>query len=160
MMDLFYLTLVICIIQVTNISAFAPSRSNVIRHTTTINKQAIHLNAGDNDNLGVIDLTDEDEDEAVAVSTPPPQQQSPAAPFLSQGELSDDPNLLNPDFNDAKQSRVIFYIILTLVPIVSFNLYGILHISLIHILFISCIYVLQYFIDNSLLVVFGTFNAW
>jgi len=73
--------------------------------------------AGDNDNLGVIDLTDEDEDEAVAVSTP--QQQSPAAPFLSQGELSDDPNLLNPDFNDAKQSRVIFYIILTLVPIVS-----------------------------------------
>lgn len=76
--------------------------------------------AGDNDNLGVIDLTDEDEDEAVAVSTPPPQQQSPAAPFLSQGELSDDPNLLNPDFNDAKQSRVIFYIILTLVPIVSF----------------------------------------
>ena len=74
--------------------------------------------AGDNANLGVIDLTDEDEDEAVAVSTPP-QQQSPAAPFLSQGELSDDPNLLNPDFNDAKQSRVIFYIILTLVPIVS-----------------------------------------
>lgn len=121
MMNLFYLTLVICIIQVTNVSAFAPTRSNVIRHTTThINKQTIHLNAaGDNDNLGVIDLTDEDEDEAVAVSTPPPQQQSPAAPFLSQGELSDDPNLLNPDFNDAKQSRVIFYIILTLVPIVS-----------------------------------------
>jgi len=77
--------------------------------------------AGDNDNLGVIDLTDEDEEEVVAVSTP--QQQSPAAPFLSQGELSDDPNLLNPDFNDAKQSRVIFYIILTLVPIVSF-MYG------------------------------------
>ena len=120
-MNLFYLTLVICIIHVTNVSAFAPSRSNAIRHTTThINKQAIHLNlAGENDNLGVIDLTDEDEEEVVAVSTPSPQQQSPAAPFLSQGELSDDPNLLNPDFNDAKQSRVIFYIILTLVPIVS-----------------------------------------
>ena len=95
-----------------------------MRHTTiqqyhNINKMSsTHLHAaGDNDNLGVIDLTDEDEDEAVAVSA---QQQSPAAPFLSQGELSDDPNLLNPDFNDAKQSRVIFYIILTLVPIVSF----------------------------------------
>jgi len=124
MMNLFYLALVVCIIQITNVSAFAPTRSNVMRHTSTqqyhiINNILLQA-AGDNDNLGVIDLTDEDEDEAVAVSTPPPQQQSPAAPFLSQGELSDDPNLLNPDFNDAKQSRVIFYIILTLVPIVSF----------------------------------------
>ena len=139
MMNIFYLLLlVVCVIQITNVSAFTPTRSNVISYTTTqqyITKMSTHLNAaGDNDNLGVIDLTDEDEEEVVAVSTP--QQQSLAAPFLSQGELSDDPNLLNPDFNDAKQSRVIFYIILTLVPIVSFT-YG-LH--LFYILFISCIY--------------------
>jgi len=128
MMNLFCSSLlVVFIIQIINTSAFAPTRSNVIRHPTTqqyhdIKKMSKQLHAaGDNDNLGVIDLTDEDEEEVVAVSTP--QQQSPAAPFLSQGELSDDPNLLNPDFNDAKQSRVIFYIILTLVPIVSF-MYG------------------------------------
>lgn len=45
------------------------------------------------------------------------QQRQPTAPFLSQGEISDDPNLLSPDFNDAKQTRVIIYIILTLLPV-------------------------------------------
>ena len=120
------------IFQIINTSAFAPTRSNVIRQHYHINKISTQLHAaGDNDNLGVIDLTDEDEEEVVAVSTP--QQQSPAAPFLSQGELSDDPNLLNPDFNDAKQSRVIFYIILTLVPIVS------VCIVYVYIYFIYCI---------------------
>lgn len=68
----------------------------------------------EDNNLGVIDLTDDDDDEIPTAITP---EVTPAAPFLSQGELSDDPNLLSPDFNDAKQTRVIIYIILTLVPI-------------------------------------------
>lgn len=63
--------------------------------------------------MGVIDLTDDEEDDAPVATRAP----MPAAPFLSQGELSDDPNLLSPDFSDAKQTRVIIYIILTLVPI-------------------------------------------
>jgi hypothetical protein len=68
----------------------------------------------DSNNLGVIDLTDEDDDDNPQPTTPQQQQQ---APFLSQGEISTDPNLLSPDFNDAKQTRVIIYIILTLLPV-------------------------------------------
>jgi hypothetical protein len=73
-----------------------------------------------NDNLsGVIDLTDEDEEDSPPTTpvTNSPTNKQVIAPFLSQGELSDDPNLLSPDFKDTKQTRVIIYIILTLVPI-------------------------------------------
>jgi len=66
--------------------------------------------------MGVIDLTDDDEDDQ-STATASVTNTNTAAPFLSQGELSDDPNLLSPDFKDAKQTRVIIYIILTLVPI-------------------------------------------
>jgi hypothetical protein len=73
----------------------------------------------DNNNVrGVIDLTDDDDEDIGPDFT---QQRTAAsvttAPFLSQGELSSDPKLLNPDFSDDKQNRVILYIILTLVPI-------------------------------------------
>jgi hypothetical protein len=77
----------------------------------------------DNNNVrGVIDLTDDDDDEDIGPDFVNTQQRSSAAsvttaPFLSQGELSSDPKLLNPDFSDDKQNRVILYIILTLVPI-------------------------------------------
>lgn len=41
---------------------------------------------------------------------------SASAPFLSQGEI--DPQTLNLDLSDAKQTRVIIYIILSLAPVV------------------------------------------
>mmetsp|Transcript_37166 Transcript_37166/g.78425 ORF Transcript_37166/g.78425 Transcript_37166/m.78425 type:complete len:157 (-) Transcript_37166:263-733(-) len=69
----------------------------------------------EDNNLGVIDLTDDDDDIPAATKESAPVQAE--APFLSQGEISDDPNLLNPDFSDAKQTRVIIYIILTLIPV-------------------------------------------
>lgn len=66
----------------------------------------------------MIDLTDDDDDEDIGPDTQRAASVlSTAPPFLSQGELSSDPNLLNPDFSDDKQNRVILYIILTLVPI-------------------------------------------
>ena len=77
----------------------------------------------DKSNLGVIDLTDDDDDDEIITtessssSSSSSDESAVAAPFLSQGELSDDPNLLNPDFTDPKQTRVIIYIILTLVPV-------------------------------------------
>jgi len=81
-------------------------------------KQFRLLASPDDNKYGIIDLTDDDEDELpTASSSVESDSKSMAAPFLSQGELSDDPNLLNPDFNDPKQTRVIIYIILTLVPI-------------------------------------------
>lgn len=38
-----------------------------------------------------------------------------AAPFLSQGEISEE--AMNPDFTDPKQTRVIIYIVLSLLPV-------------------------------------------
>ncbi|KAL3806926.1 hypothetical protein ACHAXA_006641 [Cyclostephanos tholiformis] len=108
-----------------SISAFAPvapfnsphvRSSSCHRHQKSPTTLASSLK--DNRGAGVIDLTDDDDDVPSSMA----QAQSDdniraAAPFLSQGELSDDPNLLSPDFSDGKQSRVIIYIILTLVPI-------------------------------------------
>lgn len=144
MLNLFYCySIAICfahLLLVTNhVSAFSPASSIKgsgisqikLQQHDNANKNNIILAtrlsaspSGDNtdNNLGVIDLTDEDEDDIPLTNDSKQQQQQQiAAPFLSQGELSDDPNLLSPDFNDAKQSRVIFYIILTLVPIVSYK---------------------------------------
>ena len=59
---------------------------------------------------GVVELSDDDDEEDdVAPSS------SPAAPFLSQGELAED--VLNPDLSDPKQTRVIIYIIISLIPV-------------------------------------------
>lgn len=105
--------------HVSPISAFAPKITATplkSLHAQSCNNRHHQVpttlfSSEDDNNLGVIDLTDDDDD------TPETAQAMPAAPFLSQGELSDDPNLLSPDFSDAKQTRVIIYIILTLVPI-------------------------------------------
>ena len=61
---------------------------------------------------GVVELLDED-DEAKSSSNNPVMDA--AAPFLSQGEIDED--ALNPDFSDAKQTRVIIYTILSLLPV-------------------------------------------
>jgi len=88
---------------------------------TTLTRVRASEDEGSASNLGVIDLTDDDEDDAVQVVPISSQnidvQQEQVAPFLSQGEISDDPNLLSPDGTDAKQNRVIIYIILSLVPV-------------------------------------------
>lgn len=51
--------------------------------------------------------------------TPPPANESAevglGAPFLSQGEIL--PESLNPDLSDPKQTRVILYILISLVPV-------------------------------------------
>jgi hypothetical protein len=97
------------------VSVIIPSPSLTSPHRTI--QQSALFSTDDNTNLGVIDLTEEEDDDGSSspTNTAPPQQQM--APFLSQGEISTDPNLLSPDFNDAKQTRVIIYIILTLLPV-------------------------------------------
>lgn len=99
-------------------AAFAPFSSVCNNPRQSI--QRLSSTPDDKNNIGVIDLTDDEDDNSVAISTESStsdQAATAAAPFLSQGELSDDPNLLNPDFTDPKQTRVIIYIILTLVPV-------------------------------------------
>ena len=59
---------------------------------------------------GVMELVDDEEDTSVKT-----EKSSTAAPFLSQGEISDE--ALNPDLSDPKQARVIIYIILSLIPV-------------------------------------------
>ena len=105
-----------------SISAFAPTIVTSPLKTCN-NRRHVNILLGplasspeNNNDLGVIDLTDDDEDDAT-VPTASEASNEWNAPFLSQGELSDDPNLLSPDFQDVKQTRVIIYIILTLVPI-------------------------------------------
>ena len=102
-----------------------PSHASSLHHSRYYNSwssSALASSSEDNNYVrGVIDLTDDD-DEDIGPDFVNTQQRSSAAsvttaPFLSQGELSSDPKLLNPDFSDDKQNRVILYIILTLVPI-------------------------------------------
>jgi hypothetical protein len=57
---------------------------------------------------GVVELADNEEAEKSPES-------ASAAPFLSQGGISEE--ALNPDLSDPKQTRVIIYIILSLIPV-------------------------------------------
>ncbi len=111
--------LILAAAQFSSTAAFAPISSSVCNNPRQL-RQSILQATPDDKNVGVIDLTDDDDDDsAVMITTEASSASSEqaAAPFLSQGELSDDPNLLNPDFTDPKQTRVIIYIILTLVPV-------------------------------------------
>jgi hypothetical protein len=77
-------------------------------------QRIITLQLSDNDEndvtTGVVELGDND-DSLTTSST----EQKAVAPFLSQGEIADD--VLNPDLSDPKQTRVIIYIILSLLPV-------------------------------------------
>ena len=75
-----------------------------------VNFQVLHM--ANNDNDGVVELADDDEDAAPVTVT---VLESESAPFLSQGGISED--ALNPDLSDPKQTRVIIYIILSLIPV-------------------------------------------
>mmetsp|Transcript_3846 Transcript_3846/g.4440 ORF Transcript_3846/g.4440 Transcript_3846/m.4440 type:complete len:134 (+) Transcript_3846:111-512(+) len=66
----------------------------------------------DNDDDGVVEIGDMNDDDDKKKDTP-----AVIAPFLSQSnEIADD--VLNPDLSDPKQTRVILYIILSLIPVV------------------------------------------
>lgn len=119
---------IVCVAQtiLPPVAAFTPSPTTNVRASlgnaricnnhrrSSMASSPLRSSPEDKSNAGVIDLTEDDDDDVASTSDVTPQT---AAPFLSQGELSDDPNLLSPDFKDPKQTRVIVYIILTLVPV-------------------------------------------
>lgn len=89
----------------------------VMSYKTATDKNWMLGMASDNQNpvdSGIVELVDDEEDAAVSSTN---QYEPRATPFLSQSEISDDPNLLNPDLSDPKQTRVIIYIILSLIPV-------------------------------------------
>ena len=73
------------------------------------------LFAAEND--GVVELVTEEEaiDQGVSATSTKNKVQAAVAPFLSQGEIA--PEALEMDWSDPKQTRVMIYIILSLVPI-------------------------------------------
>jgi hypothetical protein len=60
---------------------------------------------------GVVELTDNEPTEGVEEQTV--EENKVVAPFLSQGEISEEAV----DLSDPKQARVMFYIILSLLPV-------------------------------------------
>mmetsp|Transcript_119016 Transcript_119016/g.333391 ORF Transcript_119016/g.333391 Transcript_119016/m.333391 type:complete len:140 (+) Transcript_119016:133-552(+) len=63
---------------------------------------------------GVVELADEEEETAAAPdASSSADANKSVAPFLSQGEISEEPM----DLSDPKQARVMFYIILSLLPV-------------------------------------------
>lgn len=67
---------------------------------------------------GVVELADDEEDIATPAKSGSESAPAPAM-FLSQGEISDEAieEALNPDLSDPKQTRVIIYIVLSLIPV-------------------------------------------
>lgn len=61
---------------------------------------------------GVVELADDDDTTEVAVASDGGEEKV-VAPFLSQGEISEE----EVDLSDPKQARVMFYIILSLLPV-------------------------------------------
>jgi hypothetical protein len=67
---------------------------------------------------GVVELVDEEEEtvkDLAAAKAAADESTQVSAPFLSQGEILED--ALNPDLSDPKQTRVILYIIISLLPV-------------------------------------------
>ena len=71
--------------------------------------------ADDDENSGVVELGDAPEEAATATTQDDIPKAVSGPLFISQGEI--DPDTLNPDFSDAKQTRVILYTILSLLPV-------------------------------------------
>lgn len=72
------------------------------------------MSDGDSEGDGVVELVDDKPSDAVE----PTNEKSSTAvspPFLSQGDIDQD--ALMPDLSDAKQTRVIIYIVLSLLPV-------------------------------------------
>lgn len=63
----------------------------------------------------VVELADDETEEEGSESKPDDATAVSVAPFLSQGEIAEE--ALTMDWNDPKQQRVMFYIILSLLPV-------------------------------------------
>lgn len=118
---------VVIIIQATDSIAFTIPQpiSNCVRSTTATSSnpfiiKPLHMAEGTNGENQVVELVDdnieEQSNEIATTNEPKEEGTSAVAPFLSQGEISEE--VMEMNWNDPKQTRVIFYIILSLIPVV------------------------------------------
>lgn len=80
---------------------------------TNKNRWINTLFMSENKNDGVVELAEDDEN-ATPTTTAPVASTNGAAPFLSQGDIAKEALEFS---NDPKQTRVIIYIILSLIPV-------------------------------------------
>lgn len=100
-------------------STSAALRLTPHRVTTTTALCAEKKEQEDTASAGVVELGDSEEEEDELSSPATTEKDLPQAVsgplFISQGEV--DPDTLNPDFSDAKQTRVVIYTMLSLLPV-------------------------------------------
>lgn len=118
---------VVIIIQATVSIAFTIPQpiSNCVRRTTTATSsnpfiiKPLLMVEGTNGENQVVELVDdnieEQSNEIATTNEPKEEGTSAVAPFLSQGEISEE--VMEMNWNDPKQTRVMFYIILSLIPV-------------------------------------------
>ena len=101
--------LLVTLLQLSTVFAFT-MQSNAIQSTRspTFHFKAKPLFMAENE---VVELVDDDE----TTTDAPKEEDKAVAPFLSQGEISEE--AMSMDWKDPKQSRVMIYIILSLIPV-------------------------------------------
>jgi hypothetical protein len=103
------------LLQLTPILAFVMPLKKIqpIQSTRTPNTalKATKLYMADTKENEVVELVDDDE----ATTEAPKEDDKAVAPFLSQGEISEE--AMEMDWKDPKQTRVMVYIILSLLPV-------------------------------------------
>lgn len=99
--------------------AFTPLQSPRRRMVTTTTRTAAEPKNEEPSTaatVGVVELGDDNDNDENGSETGDVSKAVRSGPlFISQGEV--DPDSLNPDFSDAKQTRVVIYTILSLLPV-------------------------------------------
>lgn len=111
-------SLVVVMAFLTTARGFTPVVSRTVVPMTTTSPYSVSrwMAAEDEKNSGVVELGGGDDDDSETTTDKKDLPKAVSAPlFISQGEI--DPGTLNPDFSDAKQTRVIIYTILSLLPV-------------------------------------------
>lgn len=115
------LAVAIIMIQATVSFAFTTPQSTIsglsqcsIRRSSNNICKPLFMAESDGDNQ-VVELVDDDTEEQPSEAKSDDATAVAVAPFLSQGEISEE--VMEMDWNDPKQTRVIFYIILSLLPV-------------------------------------------
>lgn len=102
-----FLLVIVAVLLAPSVNSFQSPRPSVISASSFLTRSTTQLWEGTDK---VVELADDDEEEVAA-----PTEDAPVAPFLSQGEISEEAMAM--DLSDPKQARVMFYIILSLLPV-------------------------------------------